>query len=293
MINCRRERNPEERMFCASVSRVLCSLPPYFFMKCRFLSCSSALAILQKDRNTRNHPVLLPFPQPNRTNWRGRGNVILLYGASSGWDYVVREATKISPFLFNSCCQPAFFRTTGRAEGVKGSWLRHCFYFCGSPEDMLCPGVRSTENEGQVEEVKVACKWTCLFVLFVLQMSYCNYIMYLCCPFSQNVCVLFTTTASVFLFSTLFRLLDVNLLDRRSSITMWRSGCSLTVATKMYTDCPTRERETDICWFSNMHWCISSCHRKAFPPGNDKNEIKGGGVDAFFLLNSCAVVCII
>lgn len=75
---------PRERMFCASVSRVLCSLPPYFFMKCLFLSCSSTLALLQKDRNTRNHPVLLPFPQPNRTNWRGRGSVILLYSASNG-----------------------------------------------------------------------------------------------------------------------------------------------------------------------------------------------------------------
>lgn len=148
-------------MFCASVSHVLCSLPPYFFMNCLFLSCSSVLALLQKDRNTRNHPFPLPFSHPNRTSWKGRGYEIL---PSSGRDCVLREATKISPFLFNSCCQPAFVRTTGRAEGVKGSWLRHCFYFCGSPEDMLCPGVRSTENKGQVEEVKVACKRTCLFV---------------------------------------------------------------------------------------------------------------------------------
>lgn len=180
---------------------------------------------------------------------------------------------------------------TGRAVGVKGSWLRHCFYFCGSPEDMLCPGVRSTENEGQVEEVKVACKWTSLFVLFIFQMSYGNYFMYLCCPFSQNVRVLFTTTVSVFLFSPLFRLLDVNLLDRRSSITMWRSGCSLTVATKTYTDCPTRESETDICWFLNMHWCISSCHRKAFPPGNNKKRDQGRGCGCiFFIEQLCGCV---
>lgn len=93
-------------------------------------------------------------------------------------------------------------------------------------------------------------------------------------------------SVSVFLFS-LLSLLDVNLLDRRSSITMWRSGCSLTVATKMNTDRPTRERETDICWFLNMHWCISSCHRKAFPPGNNKNKI---GRCIFFIEQLCGCV---
>lgn len=44
---------------------------------------------------------------------------------------------------------------------------------------MLCPGVRSTENKGQVKEVKVACKRTCLFVeISVCGVSY--FLSYLC-----------------------------------------------------------------------------------------------------------------
>lgn len=87
-------------------------------------------------------------------------------------------------------------------------------------------GVRSTENQGQVVEVRVACKWTCRFVLccFLLVMYASNELLLLhyalILIFFLKMCVLFTTTVSVFLFSPLFGLLDVNLLDRRSSITM-------------------------------------------------------------------------
>lgn len=160
MIHCRRERNPKR-----GCSVLLC---PVFFALCLLIflwTASFSLARLfspcSKKTGTQEitHSRCLFLILIRQT---GKAEDVKFCRVAA--KTVVREATKISPFLFNSCCQPAFVRTTRRAEGVKGSWLRHCFYFCGSPEDMLCPGVRSTKNKGQVVEVKVACKRTCLFV---------------------------------------------------------------------------------------------------------------------------------
>lgn len=147
---------------------------------------------------------------------------------------------------------------------------------------------------GRLRTTACLCRYMCIVLYFVNYASndlkwlfYCRYYsMYFFPPWF--VCFL---QRPFLLFSLLSGLLDVNLLDRRSSITMRRSGCSLTVATRTNTDCPTRERETDICWFLNMHWCISSCHRKAVPPGNNKSEIgEGGGRCIFFIEQLCGCV---